>query len=199
MKNTLSIGLTGGIGSGKTLITRVFSHLGVPIYYTDDRAKEFYKGQEVINKLVSYFGDTIIENGEVNKKELAKIVFKSKSQLRLLDSIIHPLVRQDYELWKIKQDSPYVIMESAILFESNWQNMFNKIICVYTPKEVAIKRVMQRDNITRTQVIDRMKNQLLDTEKRKMSDFIIMHDDNKMLIPQILSIHNQLILLAKKS
>lgn len=188
----LSIGLTGGIGSGKTLISRVFSHLFVPIYYADDRAKELYKKKEVIEKLISCFGESIMVDGCLDKKQLANIVFNDINQLRLLDSIIHPLVKQDYEMWKIKQDTPYVIMESAIIFESNWQEMFDKVICVYTPKEIAIERVMKRDNATREQVEDRIGNQMSSKEKRERSDFVVIHDNKNMIIPQILTIDKQL-------
>jgi dephospho-CoA kinase len=188
----LSIGLTGGIGSGKTLISRVFSHLFIPIYYADDRAKELYKQKKVIDKLVSSFGECIMVNDCLDKKKLANIVFNDISKLRLLDSIIHPLVRQDYEDWKIKQDAPYVIMESAIIFESNWQEMFDKVICVYTPKEIAIERVMKRDESTREQVEHRMENQMSSKAKKDKSDFVVIHDNDKMIIPQILTIDKQL-------
>lgn len=199
MKTSLSIGLTGGIGSGKTLITRVFSHLGVPIYKADDNAKNMYSKQEVIEQIVSYFGQEVIVDGMIDKKKLASIVFKSPRQLRLLSDIVHPLVKADYELWKNKQDKPYVIMESAIIYESNWQNMFDKVICVFTPKEIAIKRVIKRDNITRGEVLDRMKNQKNEGDKKNLSDYVIVHDNNKMLIPQILSIHQQLIDLSQRN
>ncbi len=188
-----SVGLTGGIGSGKSLISKVFNAFGIPVFNTDKQAKELYKDATFLQEIVNTFGTSIIENGEFKPQTLADIVFNDTQALAKLNQLIHPKVLERYQQWQSKQKSPYTILESAIIFETSWQNHFNKIINIDTPIEVAIERVQLRDNINREQVKQRINNQLSTEIKRKLSDYNIEHDNLKMLLPQIIEIHKDIL------
>ena len=187
-----SIALTGSIGSGKTLVCSVFEHLNIPIFIADIQAKECYKDIIFLKEIAKEFGDNIIKNNVLDKKELANIVFSDKNKLEKLNSMIHPKVLNKFLQWRELQSAPYVILESAIIFEIQWEKYFDKIICINTPKDIAIKRVIERDNISKQEVEIRMNNQLPIVEKCKRSDFVIFHDNKTMILPQILEIHKQL-------
>lgn len=189
MKN---IALTGSIGSGKSLVCSVFEHLNIPIFTADIQAKECYKDVFFLKEIAQEFGDYIVKDNVLDKKELANIVFSDKEKLEKLNSMIHPKVLDKFLLWREFQSAPYVILESAILFEIGWEKYFDKVICINTPKDIAIERVMIRDNISRQEVEIRMNNQLSIEEKCKRADFVIFHDNKTMLLPQILEIHKQL-------
>ncbi len=188
-----SVGLTGGIGSGKSLISKVFNAFGIPVFNTDKQAKELYKDATFLQEIVNTFGTSIIENGEFKPQNLADIVFNDPQALAKLNQLIHPKVLERYQQWQSKQKSPYTILESAIIFETSWQNHFYKIINIDTPIEVAIERVQLRDNINREQVKQRINNQLSTEIKRKLSDYNIEHDNLKMLLPQIIEIHKDIL------
>ena len=188
-----SVGLTGGIGSGKSLISKVFNAFGIPVFNTDKQAKELYKDATFLQEIVNTFGTSIIENGEFKPQNLADIVFNDPQALVKLNQLIHPKVLERYQQWQSKQKSPYTILESAIIFETSWQNHFDKIINIDTPIEVAIERVQLRDNINREQVKQRINNQLSTEIKRKLSDYNIEHDNLKMLLPQIIEIHKDIL------
>ena len=188
-----SVGLTGGIGSGKSLISKVFNAFGIPVFNTDKQAKELYKDATFLQEIVNTFGTSIIENGEFKPQNLADIVFNDPQALAKLNQLIHPKVLERYQQWQSKQKSPYTILESAIIFETSWQNHFDKIINIDTPIEVAIERVQLRDNINREQVKQRINNQLSTEIKRKLSDYNIEHDNLKMLLPQIIEIHKDIL------
>lgn len=185
---TLSIGLTGTIGSGKSLISKVFSLLNVPIYNADSRAKALYEDKELLNKLQSIFGNNILKNNQLDKQLLADIVFADKVKLNKLNNIMHPLVRKDYSTWLSNQTTSYAIMESAIIFENNLQSWFDKVILVATPIELVINRAMLRDNQTKEQILDRINNQMSEEQKRCLADYTIENDDIQLVIPQILDI-----------
>lgn len=197
---TLSIGLTSGIGCGKTLISNVFSHLGVPVFNTDERAKDLYNREDVLKDMQAMFGTEIVENNKLNKQKLANIVFNNKEKLRQLNSYIHPKVKQEYKEWMSCQSRfciPYVIMESALIFETNWQKMFDKIICINTPSNLAIERTIIRDNTTKEQVLERIKNQLPLEQKIAESDYIINNDNIQLVLPQIIKIDKQIRILSQ--
>ena len=193
-----SVGLTSGIGCGKTLIAKVFSTFGIPVFNSDQQAKELYKDSVFLQQIVHTFGNTIIENGKFIPQRLADIVFNDRQALETLNALIHPKVLERYKLWQSQQTSPYTILESAIIFESNWQNHFNKIINITSPLEIVIERVKLRDKISEEQILQRINNQLPVEEKEKLSDYNIFHDNKTMLLPQIIEIHNDILEKSKK-
>lgn len=171
---TKIIGLTGGIGSGKTTIGNYFRSLGIPVYMVDDEGRKITDREDVVRQIENIFGSSVIENGKANRKKLSEIVFNDKDKLRQLNQIIHPAVRKNFEDWmKDQQDQPFIIRESAILFESGRDKDCDFIISVIAPMEERIKRVMQRDQVSRESVLERINNQLTDEERISKSDFII--------------------------
>lgn len=195
----LIVGLTGSIGSGKTLIAQVFQHLGIEVYFSDTEAKKLYQKAEVIQKIKDLFGPQVFTNNLLDKQKLANLVFTNKNELNKLNALIHPLVQEDFEDWTTKQKSPYVIMESAIIFETKWNTLFDKIINVSTPINLIIERVEKRDNTTKERIYERMNNQFSIEEKNRLSDYIIINDNIKLCLPQIRKIHADLLSLANKS
>lgn len=193
-----SVGLTSGIGCGKTLIAKVFTTFGIPVFNSDQQAKELYKDSVFLQQIVHTFGNTIIENGKFIPQRLADIVFNDRQALETLNALIHPKVLERYKLWQSQQTSLYTILESAIIFESNWQNHFNKIINITSPLEIVIERVKLRDKISEDQILQRINNQLPVEEKEKLSDYNIFHDNKTMLLPQIIEIHNDILEKSKK-
>lgn len=193
-----SVGLTSGIGCGKTLIAKVFTTFGIPVFNSDIQAKELYKDSVFLQQIVHTFGNTIIENGKFIPQRLADIVFNDRQALETLNALIHPKVLERYKLWQSQQTSPYTILESAIIFESNWQNHFDKIINITSPLEIVIERVKLRDKISEDQILQRINNQLPTQEKEKLSDYNIFHDNKTMLLPQIIAIHNDILEKSKK-
>ena len=168
------IGLTGGIGSGKSTVARMFEEYGIPVYYADDEAKRLMAGSpEIRSALIKTFGDESFKDGELNRKYLADMVFNNPEKLRLINAIVHPAVRKDFENWAKLQKTDWVIQENAILFESGMDKRFDKIISVTAPEVVRIKRVMQRDGVQEQQVLERMQNQWPETEKISRSDYVI--------------------------
>lgn len=187
------IGLTAGIGCGKSLIARVFENLGISVFYSDKEAKRLYENPLFLQEIVRRFGEIVIENGEFQARKLADIVFNDRNKLQELNELIHPKVFEIFDQWSEKQKSPYVIMESAILFENGLQTHFDKIISISTPEDIVIRRVMARDGCSKEQVCARMSNQMPQNEKNALADYLIVHDDSKMLIPQILNIHTDIL------
>jgi dephospho-CoA kinase len=196
----LKIGLTGNMGSGKTVISGIFSTLGIPIYYADEVSKKFLDDPRVKNQILKHFGYGILTPGnEINRRSLASIVFTDENALLLLNSILHPLIKQDFRKWSQMQErKPYVIQEAAIIFESGSSDEYDYIIHVSCPKEIAIDRVVKRDKIDGHSVLRRMQFQLGDEEKSKLSDFVIRNDGSELVIPQVLAIHKQLLEIGAK-
>ncbi len=175
---TKIIGLTGGIGSGKSTVAKFFEEFGVPVYYADDAAKEVMKLPEIVGRLKTAFGDEIYVGSELDRKKLSGIVFSDKSKLELLNSIVHPAVKEHFKAWlKAFTDAPFVIREAAILFESGSYKDCDKIIAVTAPFETKIARVMARDGVDRQAVISRMESQWSDDKKVSLSDFSIENID----------------------
>jgi dephospho-CoA kinase len=174
---TKIIGLTGGIGSGKTTIARLFEAEKIPVYIADDEAKKIMILPETIRLVAVHFGQEFIVNNQIDRKKLSEIVFNHPEKLKELNKIIHPLVKKHFDNWVKKQISPFVIKETAILFESGSYKYCDQIITVIASEETRIKRVMSRDNCTREAVLDRIKNQWSDSQKTSKSDYIIENEN----------------------
>lgn len=188
------VGLTGGIGSGKTTIAKMFEALGVPVYYADDEAKNLMNTSiKIKNRLIDEFGNETYINGKLNRHFLANLVFNDKEKLFKINKIVHPEVDNHFNNWIIKQNSTYVIQENAIIFESDNQNNFDVIITVTAPKNEKIKRVIARDNSTKTKVLERMKNQLSDSFKIANSKYVIYNIDLEQSKLQVQEIHSKLV------
>ena len=172
------IGLTGGIGSGKTTIANYLASLGIPVYIADDAGKKVMQQQEIIEAIQGKFGFDIVENNQLNRAKLAEIVFNNPDQLKALNAIVHPAVKKDFKKWVGEHaDSSFVVYESAILFESGSYKNFDLILTVTAPLETRISRVLQRDNSNREQVMSRINAQWTDEQRIAKSDFIIENID----------------------
>ncbi len=184
----IKIGLTGNIGSGKSTVSRIFATLGIPVFYADDEAKALYLLDEVKEKLQFYFSDTIFdETGKVKFDTIAALVFSNKDKLKQLTNILHPLVFENYHKWlDEKSYAKYSLHESAIIFEYGQQKYFDKTICVTAPTELRTQRVIARDKTSLLRIEQRIDNQMNESEKIKLSDFIISNAENSFLIPQVL-------------
>lgn len=186
---TKVIGLTGGIGSGKTTIANYFNEMGVPVYIADDGAKNVMKSDNIIDEIKASFGETLFENNILNRAKLAEIVFNDKDKLAKLNAIVHPAVKKDFEVWLLQhQNCEYVIYEAAILFESGRYKECDLIITVTAPEEVRIERVLKRDNTTREQVLSRMKMQWDDENRISRSNFVINNDNLKNAKEEVVKI-----------
>ena len=191
---TKIIGLTGGIGSGKTSIANYFIDKNIPVYIADDQAKEIMKSSEIINIIHEIFGDSIFNNGFLDRKLLAEIVFNNPEKLKTLNEIIHPALKNHFDTWILDYiNSPFIIYEAAILFESGSYKNCDYIITVISPIDIRIQRVMKRDNMTREEVLNRIENQWTDEQRISKSDYIIENinfDNSKKDIDKILKILN---------
>jgi dephospho-CoA kinase len=193
----LRIGITGGIGSGKSTVAKVFEVLGIPVYYADDAAKRLmHEDTELKEKIQLKFGNEVYINGQLNRKRLAEIVFASPEKLAQLNALVHPATLHDAELWMQKQITPYAIKEAALIFESGAQEQLDHVIGVTAPTPLRIQRTMQRDGITREEVIARMDKQMDETIKMKLCDFVIRNNEQEMLLPQVLDLHKKLLELS---
>ncbi|NUY82272.1 dephospho-CoA kinase [Flavobacterium sp. MAH-1] len=190
---TKVIGLTGGIGSGKSTVARYFEELGVPVYYADDAAKEVMKTPAMLVSLQNIFGNDVVIDGVLDRKKLSTLVFSDKNKLETLNSLVHPAVRKHFRAWLDNyKDVPFVIREAAILFESGSYKDCEKVITVTAPFETKIERVMQRDSVTRQDVIYRMENQWSDEKKASLSDFIIVNIDLEATREEVVKIFKTL-------
>ncbi|WP_395633719.1 dephospho-CoA kinase [Flavobacterium sp.] len=187
---TKIIGLTGGIGSGKTTVARYIASQGIPVYIADEEAKKVMNTPDVVSLVAKAFGDSVLENGVINRQKLAQLVFNAPEKLQQLNNIIHPKVKQDFENWVQKHHNhPFVIKEAAILFESGSYQFCDKIITVTAPENVRLQRVMSRDSVTKDQVLARMQNQWKEEEKIALSDYVIQNiniEDTKSQVDNIL-------------
>jgi dephospho-CoA kinase len=190
---SIIIGLTGGIGSGKSTVAKIFAQLGIPVLDADATAKAIMnEDRSVKTKLIELFGEDAYKENQLNRPYIAQIVFEDAFKLQQLNAIIHPITIQYAKEWASKQSAPYVIKEAALFFESGSSEGVEKIIGVTAPKHIRIQRVMQRDQMTREDVIKRMEHQLEDSLKMKLCDWVIQNDDMHLLIPQILAIHQEI-------
>jgi dephospho-CoA kinase len=193
----LKIGLTGGIGSGKSTMAKVFETLGIPVYYADDAAKRLMNEDTALQlKIQEQFGEAAYTNGQLNRKYIADIVFTSPEKLELLNAIVHPATLQDAEQWMQQQNTPYAIKEAALIFESGAQEHLDYVIGVYSSTPLRIQRTMQRDGVTREEVIARIDKQLDENIKMRLCDFVITNDEQELLIPQVVALHKKLLQLV---
>ena len=183
------IGLTGGIGSGKSVVAKIFATIGIPVFNADEEAKRIMQtSPEIKTKLIEQFGTDIYNAHGLDKEKLAAIVFNDPFQLQLLNAIVHPVTIQAAKDWAAKQNSPYVIKEAALIFESGAADGLFKVIGVTAPLSLRTHRVMQRDGITKDQVDARMRNQISDTIKMRLCDYVIDNNNQQMVLPQVLEI-----------
>ena len=187
------IGLTGGIGSGKSTVAALFRTLGIPVYESDSRAKELmHSDDQLRQKIISLFGpEAYLSDGVLNRKWIASLVFNDQSLLEKLNNIIHPAVYEDLKKWadeELQKQAPYLIQESAILFEENLSKRMKSVILVVADEETRIDRVTKRDTVSREDVLDRMRNQWNDFEKIPLSDYVIYNDGERSLIDQVMDI-----------
>ena len=194
----LKVGLTGGIGSGKTTVARIFETLGIPVYYADDAAKRLMNEDEILrSKIISLFGADTYENNQLNRPFLASIIFNDQQKLNALNSLVHPLTIKDSEKWMQQQNAPYVLKEAALVFESEVWRHLDKVIGVSSPYELRLKRAMKRDNISSEAVQDRMGKQMNEDEKMKRCDYVIYNNEEQLLVPQVIALHEKLVLQAQ--
>jgi len=188
------IGLTGGIGSGKSTVAKMFQDLGIPIYNADREAKNLMNTSLALKSSIkALFGEDAYEKGELNRAYVAEIVFKDKQRLEALNQLVHPRVKEDFSRWVALQNAPYVIQENPLIFEKGQQDLFDLVITVTAKKEVRIKRVMDRDGLSEVQVQERMRNQLDDNYKIENSDFVIVNQTLENTRVQVKKIHQQLL------
>ncbi len=193
------VGLTGGIGAGKSTIATFFKELNVPVYIADNEAKRLMHTSKVVKqKIINEFGEKAYIHNKLNRPFLAAIVFSDKSKLIAINAIVHPSVSNSFKRWTHKQSSPYVIQENAILFENGTSHKFDYIITVTAPLDEKIQRVMARDDVKRADVLTRINNQISDNEKIDSSDFVIHNLDRVSSEKEVLKIHKKLLKLAKQ-
>jgi dephospho-CoA kinase len=201
-KAPLRVGITGGIGSGKTTVCRIFEELGIPVYYADERAKLLMTENElVVSQIKKLFGDqAYLPDHSLNRQRVASIVFKDAAMLAKLNAIVHPAVQLDGENWHKQQyNVPYTLKESALLFEIGSEIFFDKTIAVQAPKSVRLQRTMLRDSQTAAQVEARMDKQMDDEKKAQLADYVIINDNEHLLTPQVLNIHRHLVDIHKNT
>ncbi len=195
---TLKIGLTGGIGSGKSVVARIFEVLGAPVYYADEAARIIQnEDSELINKITALFGEQAYLNNQLNRKYISGIVFQDKEKLDALNAIVHPAIIADAMQWMKKQNGPYAIKEAALIFESGSQRDLDYVIGVTAPEFLRIERTVARDGITADEVKNRMARQITDRVKMRLCDFVIHNDEQQLLIPQVLAVHEKLVNLSR--
>ncbi len=191
----LVIGLTGGIGSGKSTVATIFEVLGIPVYYADEAAKRIMNEDETLrSKLIELFGEESYRNGTLNRPYIASVVFADKEKLHQLNAVVHPVTIADGDRWMKAQTTPYAIKEAALIFESESYKQLDYVIGVSSPVDLRIKRVIARDNISKSEVERRIQNQMPEEEKMKRCNFIIFNNEEKLLIPQVLKVHEEIMI-----
>lgn len=197
-RSYLKLGVTGGIGSGKTTVCKVFKALGIPVFSTDPEAREIMNSNPEIKEKINFVaGKDLYTGGSLDRQELASLIFNDSLLLQKVNSIVHPAVSANFVKWVKVQAAPYVIMEAAILFESGASKFVDKVASVVAPEEERVNRVIIRNNLTRQQVLERIRNQITDEERMKLSDYVIFNSENDMILPVILKIHEEILSLIK--
>ena len=195
----LKVGLTGGIGSGKSIVAEIFKVLGIPVFDADIEAKKVMQGDPVLKQqLIIEFGEETFTEGELNRPWLAAQVFNNVFKLDKLNALVHPATITAANNWMNAQSSPYVIKEAALLFEAGSAGNLDYIIGVAAPEHLRIQRIMQRSNYSREEIKSRMSKQIADNIKMKLCDFVLVNDEQQLLTPQVLVLHERLIALAKQ-
>lgn len=194
----LNVGLTGGIGSGKTIASKIFEVLGIPVYQADIAAKSLMESNPILkNQLIEHFTENAFVDGKLNRKYIADIIFNDKEKLHLINSLVHPYTIQDGIEWMKKQTTPYAIKEAALIFESGTQSNFDYIIGVSSPQSMRLNRTIKRDNTIRELILEKMENQLDEQVKMKLCDFVLQNDEKTLLTTQVIAVHEKLIALSK--
>lgn len=196
MSSPKLVGLTGGIGSGKSTVAKIFEILNIPVYYADDRAKWLMSfDEELKSKIQEAFGSESYDlDGNLNRNYLASTVFSDPEKVKKINNLVHPAVGRDFESWASHQNAPYVLKEAALIFETGGEKKLDAVINVSSPLKIRISRVLMRDpHRSLDQVNHIIDQQTPDEEKNERADFVIKNTDTKMLIPQVLAIHQQLI------
>jgi len=195
----LKIGLTGGIGSGKTTVAKVFELLDIPVYYADIEAKRIMnEDPELKEQIIRHFGPNAYPSNDLDRSYIASIVFNDKKKLDLLNSLVHPATIKDGNNWMKRQTSPFCIKEAALIFESGMQEHLDYVIGVSAPVGLRIKRSVQRDAVNEEAVKARMDKQMDEETKLSLCDFIIYNDEETAVIPQVLALHDKLLALSKE-
>lgn len=188
------VGLTGGIGSGKSTVAQIFEVLGIPVFYADTETKKMMNEDAGLKQLIiKNFGTDSYRDESLNRSYIASIVFNDPEKLELLNSLTHPAIKQNGEKWMQQQTTPYAIHEAALIFEAGVSERLDYVIGVTAPQVLRIKRVMDRDKVTREEVLKRISRQIEEDIKMKLCDFVIDNDEQKLLIPQVLSLHQSLL------
>ena len=194
----MKLGITGGIGSGKTSVCRIFNVLGIPVFSADAAARVIMDSEpDIIRKVNSIAGKNMYSNGLLDRPELATMIFNNEKLLKKINKVVHPVVFEQFISWARLQEAKYVILEAAIIFESGASKLVDRIATVIAPVEERINRVIQRNNLSREQVIKRIRNQMEDKERIKLSDYVIDNSDQEMIIPAILKIHKEILDIIK--
>ena len=189
----LKIGITGGIGSGKSIVSKLFELSGIPIYYADIEAKRITENSaEVKIQLTKLFGTDLYSGNTLNKQRFASVIFNDAKALQQAENIIHPIVKEEFRQWVKRQNKPIAGIEAAILVEAGFDREVDQVITVTAPMDIRIARVINRDNTTKEKVLERISNQLSDEEKVKRSDYVIINDDKIPVIPQVLDVIKQI-------
>jgi dephospho-CoA kinase len=194
MRVPLQIGITGGIGSGKSLLSKIFRCLGVPVYDADSRAKYVMTTDGILlQQIKKEFGELSFENGVLNRTYISKLVFENPENLKILNSLVHPRVAEDYKDWvNSHRQHTYVLKEAALMFESKSNISMDGIIVVSAPEDVRIRRVLERDpHRTENDVKKIIKSQMPESDKVKLANFVINNDESELVIPQVLKLHHQ--------
>jgi len=190
----MKLGITGGIGSGKTSVCRVFSVIGIPVFSADPEAqKVMNQDSSIIGAINKLAGKNIYPEGNLDRAALASLIFKNTELLKKVNALVHPVIFENFRSWADQQSTPYVIMEAAILFESGAHKLVDRIATVIAPVEERIARVTLRNRLTREQVLERIDNQMDDYERIKLSDYVINNAENEMIIPVILRINEDIL------
>lgn len=194
----LKIGLTGGIGSGKSVVAQIFVLLGIPVYYADEASKRLMIENEQLKSAIKHhFGENAYVDDILNRKFLADIVFNDAEKLATLNSLVHPATLADASAWMQKQHAPYIIKEAALIFESGSNKSLDYVIGVDAPEDIRIKRVMTRDNVSASQVKERIHKQMDEREKLRLCDYVIVNNKHQLLIPQVLALHENFLAMGQ--
>lgn len=196
----LKIGLTGGIGSGKSTMAAIFEVLGIPVYYADIASKRLMiENENLKSSIIEKFGEEAYLHGTLNRKFLAEQVFNDNEKIALLNSLVHPVTIKDAADWIEIQTAPYIIKEAALIFESGSNKYLDYVIGVEAPRALRIQRTIDRDDISAQQVEDRISKQMDEPEKMRLCDFVIVNDEQQMVIPQVLAMHEKFLKMVNET
>lgn len=190
----LKVGITGGIGSGKSTVARMFEVLGVPVFYADTEARKMMEEDEEVHAaIIGLFGPEAYAEGRLNRKLLSTSIFNNRQLLEQLNAIVHPAILRKADNWMDGQTTPYALKEAALIFESGGQRYLDLVVGVHAPEALRIARVMKRDGISRDTVLARMRQQIDESVKMRLCDFIIRNNDLELVIPQVVAIHEKIL------